>query len=384
MTTATSRADALELQSAQLPAELDALRAEVRAFLAEELATGGFVPTPESWIVGADSEFSRKLGARGWLGMTIPKEYGGHDRSPLDRFVVIEELLAAGAPVAAHWIADRQIAPGLLNFGTEAQKRRFLPEIAKGECIFAVGLSEPDTGSDLASVRTKATRTDGGWLVSGTKIWTSGAHLAHAICALVRTGEAGKSRHEGLTQMLIPVPDERVVIRPIISLTGGHHFNEVVFDGTFVPDDMVLGEVGNGWAQVNAELGFERSGPERILSTAPVLRLLAERNLLDARTMGALVSRMWALREASISVAVSLSSGHAPDTAAALVKDLGTRFEREIIEAARTTGVEPDLASDDPLARMLAYAVTSSPTATLRGGTNEILRGIIARALGVR
>ena len=316
--------------------------------------------------------------------MTIPAEYGGGGRSPLERFVVIEELLAAGAPVAAHWVADRQVAPGLLNFGTEAQKQRFLPAIARGECLFAIGLSEPDTGSDLASVRTRATRVDGGWTVSGTKIWTSGAHLAHAICALVRTGDPGASRHEGLSQMLIPLPDDRIVIRPIVSLSGGHHFNEVVFDDVSVPDDMVLGKIGNGWAQVGSELAFERSGPERILSTAPLLRLLAERDLLDSRTLGRLVSRMWCLREASIAIAVSLSRRQAPDTAAAVVKDLGTRFEREVIEAARTTGVEPDLGSPDPLARMLAHAITSSPTATLRGGTNEILRGIVARALGVR
>ncbi|WP_377267488.1 acyl-CoA dehydrogenase family protein [Peterkaempfera sp. SMS 1(5)a] len=372
------------LEPGALPAETRRLRQEVRDFLAEELAAGGFTPVSDSWIIGADPAFSRRLGARGWLGMAIPKQYGGADRTPLERFVVIEELLAAGAPVAAHWVADRQVAPGLLGHGTEEQKKRFLPGIATGECLFAIGLSEPDSGSDLASVRTRATRTDGGWLIDGTKIWTSGAHIAHAILALVRTGPAGDSRHEGLSQMIVTLPGDGVEIRPIRSLGGGDHFNEVVFTSAFVPDDLVLGAIGDGWRQVTGELAYERSGPERLLSTALLLRLLAAREDADPRTIGRLTARLWTLRQASIAIAVQLSKGSAPDVAAAVVKDLGTRFEREVIEAARATGVEPDLTSDDLFTRILAEAVVQAPTNTLRGGTNEILRGVIARALGVR
>ena len=136
--------------------------------------------------------------------MTVPPEYGGHGRSALERYVVVEELLAAGAPVAAHWVSDRQIVPNLLRYGCEELKRRYLPAIARGACYFAIGLSEPDAGSDLAAVRTAATRADGGWIVSGVKIWTSGAHRAHALIALLRTGPAdGRQRHVGLSQLLI-------------------------------------------------------------------------------------------------------------------------------------------------------------------------------------
>ncbi|MBV6760736.1 MULTISPECIES: acyl-CoA dehydrogenase family protein [Rhodococcus] len=384
MSTAVPSKTTVELVPELLPAELEPLRAEVRSFLAAELAAGSFTPKPDCWVIHPDRAFTRKLAARGWLGMAIPARYGGHEKSMLERFVISEELLAAGAPVNLHWGGDRQIAPALLNFGTEEQRHRFLPRIASGEFIAAIGLSEPDSGSDLASVRTRGAKVDGGWKVTGTKIWTSAAHLADAIVTLVRTGNAGPSRHEGLTQMIIEVPDDRIVIRPIYSLSGEHHFNEVIFDDVFVPDAMVLGQVGSGWQQITAELAFERSGPERILSTTVLLRQLARRNAIDPPTLGRLVSRMWSLREASISIAFALTSGQAPGTAAAIVKDLGTRFEREVVEAARATGLEPDHRSDDPLARLLAQAITSSPTATLRGGTNEILRGVIARALGVR
>lgn len=169
------------------PTTTRALRDEVREFLDGQLAAGAFTPSVDAWLTGWDENFTAALAARGWLGMTVPVDYGGHGRCFLERFVVTEELLAAGAPVAAHWIADRQIVPSLLKYGTERQKSEFLPRIVRGECFFGIGMSEPDSGSDLASVRTRATRADGGWSLTGTKVWTSGAHLAHAFIALART-----------------------------------------------------------------------------------------------------------------------------------------------------------------------------------------------------
>lgn len=181
--------------------------------------------------------------------MTVPAEYGGHGRSFVERFAVTEELLAAGAPVAAHWIADRQIVPSLLKYGTEFQRSEFLPKIVRGgECFFGIGMSEPDSGSDLASVRTKAERVDGGWTLTGTKVWTSGAHLAHAFIALARTEPVDPAhRHAGLSQFIVDLRGPGVEIRPIVSMNGGaHHFNEVLLDGAFVPDAMVFGEIGQG------------------------------------------------------------------------------------------------------------------------------------------
>ena len=171
-------------------ADTAALRAEVRAFLADQRAQQNFTPSVDAWLCGWDEAFTKALAAHGYLGMTVPREYGGQGRSHIERFIVTEELLAAGAPVAAHWIADRQIVPALLKNGTEAQRREFLPGIAAGECFFGIGMSEPDSGSDLASVRTRAIRTEGGWSLSGTKVWTSGAHRAHAFIVLARTAPA--------------------------------------------------------------------------------------------------------------------------------------------------------------------------------------------------
>ncbi|HEY2207486.1 MAG TPA: acyl-CoA dehydrogenase family protein [Pseudonocardia sp.] len=384
----------LALPSVGLAPETEELRTEVREFLAKERADGRFVPRCDVWLSGWDERFTRELGARGWLGMTLPTEYGGHGKGTLDRYVVTEELLAAGAPVAAHWVADRQIGPSLLRFGTEDQKQRYLPRIAAGECYFGIGMSEPDSGSDLASVRTKATRVDGGWTLRGTKVWTSGAHHAHAFFALARSApvEEGK-RHAGLSQFIVELDSPGVHINPIRLLTGAHHFNEVVLDDVFVPDELVLGEIGSGWHQVTSELAFERSGPERFLSTFPLLvALVGELSSVgDAlgpaglRELGALVARVWTLRRLSLGIAAQLSSGQPADVPAALVKDLGTRYENEVVEAARVlVDIPPDPGAESGFARLLADAVLHAPGFTLRGGTNEILRGVVARGLGLR
>ncbi len=400
------RSGALLPPARPLPAATGELRAEVRAFLAGERAAGRFVPACDAWLSGWDEAFSRRLAARGWVGMTVPPEYGGPGRSALERYVVVEEVLAAGAPVAAHWVSDRQIVPNLLRYGNETLKRRYLPAIARGECYFAIGLSEPDAGSDLAAVRTAGTRADGGWRVSGTKIWTSGAHRARAFIALLRTGPAdGRQRHVGLSQLLIELDQPGVTIRPIVSMTGEHHFNEVVLDEVFVPDEQVVGTIGDGWAQVTSELAYERSGPERLLSTFVLLDMLAGElaarasggqhssgqygggrygDARAAEALGQVTSRLWACRQMSLAVAGALSGGETPEIAAALVKDVGTRLESEIIDVARMlTAAEPD-PDDGGMAGMLAHAVLHAPGFTLRGGTNEILRGIVARALGLR
>jgi len=317
--------------------------------------------------------------------MTIPAEYGGPGRTELERFVVSEELLASGAPVAAHWVADRQMAPSILRNGTETQRHRYLPGIANGELLFAIGMSEPDSGSDLASVRTRAVEVDEGWQISGTKLWTSGAHVATNLVVLARTDD-GDERHDGLSQFLVDLPHPGVYINPIITIDGGHHFNEVVFDDAVLPETALLGARGDGWHQVTRELANERSGPERILSTLPLLRAWARtraaRSDPAARlALGALVSRMAVLRQMSLAVASTLLSGGSPAIEAAMVKDLGTAFESDVVDAVRRfAGAEPD-PDTEGFGRLLAIAVLHTPAFTLRGGTSEILRSIVAKGV---
>jgi alkylation response protein AidB-like acyl-CoA dehydrogenase len=374
------------------PATVDAaataeLRTEVRQFVAEQVAAGAFAPTVDAWLSGWDENFTAALAARGWLGMTVPVEYGGHGRSFLERFVVTEELLAAGAPVAAHWIADRQIVPSLLKYGTELQKSEFLPRIVRGECFFAIGMSEPDSGSDLASVRTRAARVDGGWSLSGTKVWTSGAHLAHAFIVLARTAPADpEHRHAGLSQFIVDLRGPGIEIRPIVSMNGAHHFNEVIFEQAFVPDSRVFGEIGEGWRQVTSELSFERSGPERFLSTFALLAACAERmaseRLPHNAELGRLVARVAGLHQMSSAVAGALAQASVAldvGVPAAVVKVLGTTTEGDIADFADVHGgVDPGFAD------LVSAAIDQRPGFTLRGGTNEVLRGVIARQLGLR
>ncbi|KZS78737.1 acyl-CoA dehydrogenase [Mycobacterium kansasii] len=363
----------------------DALRAEVRAFLAEQLAAGSFTPSVDAWLTRWDENFTAALAARGWLGMPVPVEYGGHGRSFVERFVVTEELLAAGAPVAAHWVADRQIVPSLLKYGTEAQKSHFLPRIVRGECFFGIGMSEPDSGSDLASVRTRAERGEGGWSLSGTKVWTSGAHLAHAFIVLARTAPGDPTdRHAGLSQFIVDLRGTGGLdIRPIVSMNGDHHFNEVILDAAFVSDDMVFGEIGHGWQQVTSELSFERSGPERFLSTFVLLASAAE-NMAAQRLsydvdLGRLVARVAGLHQMSAAVAGALQRHDRADIPAAVVKVLGTTTEGDIADFA-----DRHAGGDSHHAELVSRAVDQRPGFTLRGGTNEVLRGVIARGLGLR
>ena len=383
-------ASSLLLPATELPPAAVQVRGEVRSFLEEELDQGSFTPRCDAWLAGHSPAFSRKLGERGWLGMTWPRRYGGAERSALERFVVIEELLAAGAPVAAHWISDRQVGPAILRYGTEQQRQTLLPSVTKGECFFAIGMSEPDSGSDLASVRTRAVRVDGAWRLTGTKIWTSHAHSSDYVVVLGRTADTDPSdRHAGLSQFIVDLHIPGVIVNPVRLLDGEHHFNEVVFDGVIVPDQMVLGQIGEGWKQVTAELAFERSGPERFLSTFPLLRALAAPVRAEGRraeaVAGRLVAELVTLREMSLRVAASLERGEVPDVPAAVIKDLGTRFEGEVIDVTRTlVGNIPATEATDELSRLLAQAVLHAPGFTLRGGTNEILRGIVARELGLR
>ena len=381
---------AFQFDAPRLPPEAVATRRRVREFLAAERNAGRYAPHRCSWST-FDAEFSRRVGAAGFIGVTWPREYGGQALSSLVRYVITQEMLAAGAPCFAHWIADRQSGPQILRHGSERAKRLILPRICRGECSFGIGMSEPDSGSDLAAVRTRAVKRDGGWVINGSKIWTSNAHRVHYLIALVRTGEAGEDRHGGLTQFIVDLAQPGVTVRPIHNLAGGHEFNEVFFQDYLVPDDMMVGAEGQGWSMVTAELAFERSGPDRFLSDYRLLvelidRVGAQPNDQQAVEIGRFVGHLAALQRMSVSIAGLLDQGKSPNTEAALVKDVGTAFERELPEMARRL-VPVEASLDDPgdaFAETLGHVTLHAPSYTLRGGTREILRGIIARGLGLR
>ncbi|GAA4407791.1 acyl-CoA dehydrogenase [Advenella faeciporci] len=381
--------DVLDL--AYLPEEENQFRNELRAFVKEATQGMDAYARARSWM-GFDAGFSKKLASKGWLGLTLPKKYGGAERGYFSRFVLSEELLGAGAPVSAHWIADRQSGPLILRYGTEAHKQFYLPKICKGDAFFCIGMSEPNSGSDLASIKSRADRNDKGWLLNGSKIWTTNAHKSHYMIALVRTSGESSDRHKGLSQVIIDLSLPGVTVRPIVDVAGDAHFSEVFFTDVQLDDEALIGNEGDGWEQVNAELAFERSGPERIYSSMA----LVECFLKECRqqgwesehvqvTLGGIVARLAVLRTMSLAITSKLAKGENPSVEASLVKDYGTGLEQEIPKLiADCMGQHPEWTPSVELIKTLALVDQVCPSYSLRGGTREILRGIIARGLGLR
>ena len=382
----------LQFDPIRLPPECDALRAEVRAFLAAESAAGTFDPHQAKDGDAHSRAFSRRVGAKGWIGMTWPRLYGGHERTYLERYVVTEEFRVANAPVRVHFVADRQSGPILLKYAPEHVKQDILPRICRGELCFVIGMSEPGSGSDLFAAKTKATKSEGGWSINGSKIWTSNAHHADYMLGLFRTSSPTKeNRRHGLTQFLVDMKTPGITVNPIYQMTGLHDFNEVVFEDTFVPDEHVMGEIDGAWKQATSELAYERSGPERFLETFYVLlglirALGPEPDLRSAEGLGRLVAQLHTLRRMSVSVAGMLHAGKEPVVEGSIVKDLGTIWEQKLPRRARDLAafLEPEAMNRATLAQQLAFATVIAPKLTIQGGTTEILRGIIARGLGLR
>ena len=377
-----------------IPPEDEALRAPVRAFLTEAMRKVPAHTRAKSWS-GYDADFSRELGKRGWLGITLPTEYGGGGRSAFARYVLVEEFLNFGAPVGSHWIADRQSGPLILKYGTEAQKRFYLPRICKGEAFFCIGMSEPNAGSDLASVKTRAAKTDSGWRLNGQKIWTTNAHNCQYMIALVRTSGTLEDRQKGLSQVIVDLSLPGITVRPIKDLGGDSQFCEVFFDDVALADDALVGQEGGGWAQVTAELAFERSGPERIYSSIVLMdQWLAwlqsdpARHQRSAPLVGKLFSHLAPLRALSIAVTDKLVRGESPVVEAALAKELGTTLEQLMptLIADDLFGDSPEQQAQIPAEVLLTvnYLTQIAPSFSLRGGTRDILRGMIARGLGLR
>jgi alkylation response protein AidB-like acyl-CoA dehydrogenase len=378
----------------------DGFREEVRSWLEENLS-GGFAGARGLGGPGREHEghelrvaWERHLGAAGWTCLGWPKEYGGRD-APLDEQVIFhEEYARADAPARVGHIGEGLIGPTILHFGTEEQKRRFLPRIQSGEELWCQGYSEPDAGSDLAGVQTRATLEGGEWVVTGQKVWTSLAHVAAWCFVLART-EPGSQRHRGLSYLLVPMDQPGVQVRPIVQMTGTSEFNEVFFDGARTAAAHILGAPGEGWRVAMATLGYERGAStlgqqigfrrelESVIATAertgaaedPVLRDRLVQAWLELEIM-----RFNALRTMT-----SLSAGE-PGPEVSIAKLYWSEWHRRLGELAQAVqGKEGLVASSEPydlndLQRLYLF----SRADTIYAGSSEIQRNIIAeRTLGL-
>ncbi len=332
----------------------------------------------DSWLIGTSREFSLELAARGWLGMTWPVEEGGGGRSPLERFVVFEALISEGAPVATSWFADRQIGPTLLQYGTPGQRRRWLPDIVAGTSGWCIGMSEPDAGSDVASLRTRAERHGDTWVVHGQKVWTSGAASAD-WCYLIARTDPDAPPHAGLSEFVVDMHSPGIEVRPIVDATGNAHFCEVHLDGVEVPADCLVGTENGSFKQVMRQMEHERGGIDRLVSNRRLyLDVLPAADTTDLRVrqrIAALegfyrVGRLMVLREVV---------GQAPPGWSAITKTACTEFEQRVADfCGSVLGAEALLANR--VSRNLCYA----PAYTIMGGTTQILRDIIGnRMLGL-
>jgi alkylation response protein AidB-like acyl-CoA dehydrogenase len=374
--------------------EQDAFRAEIRDFLSEEMATRS--PVEDGWITGFSREFSQKLGARGWIGLTWPKQYGGQEKTYLDRLILTEELLRAGAPVAAHWLGDRQVGPALLAYGSDEQRAQILPKVTKGEVVFCIGMSEPGSGSDLASLRMKAVDEGDYFSLTGQKIWTSFAHVADYAYMVVRT-DPDAPKHKGISEFMVDMKTSGIDVRPLVDIVGEHHFNEVFFDNVKVPKEWMIGEKDRGWYQIAAQLDYERSGIERVLSNYPLFKDALQYARETGQTKDPIIRNKLAQMQIELElgrsmvyrVAWMLTQGGVPNYESAMAKCYCTEVEQRIAETVSSLlGDYAVLMPDSPAARLSGRAAREylyAPAYTIQGGTSNVLRNIIAtRGLGLQ
>ena len=358
---------------------LDRLVREARSFALEVLDDEDFAN--DSWLIHPSREFSRALGARGWLGLTWPTEFGGGGRPPIERLVIFETLISMGAPLATSWFADRQIGPTLLQFGSDAQARRWLPQIISGESAWCIGMSEPDAGSDVASIRTTArpaASSDDEWVINGSKIWTSGAASAD-WCYLIARTEPDAARHRSLSEFVVDMTTPGIAVSPIIDMTGNSHFCEVTFDDVVVPGENLIGERGNSFRQVMRQMEHERGGIDRLVSNRRLYDAVMTRTTLEDPVLRQRAARIETGYRIGRNLVIRETLGQAPAGFSALTKTFCTELEVEIAEFCGSVAQLGALEWGE-VARAICYA----PAYTIMGGTTSILRNIIAeRILGL-
>ena len=365
--------------------ELLALAEEARQ-VGREAAEGRWFHE-DSWIAQTDRQFAKELAARGWLGMTWPQEWGGGGRSALERFVVFEELITEGAPIAGSWFADRQMGPTLLQYGTDEQRQRWLPGIIAGESMWCIGMSEPDAGSDVASLRTNAVREGDDWIVNGQKIWNSGGAESE-WCYLVARTDPDAPKHKGLSEFIVDMTSPGITVKPIRDMTDDEHFCEIYFDDVRVPAANLVGELNGSFGQLMRQMEHERGGIDRLVSNKRLyLDCLAVADTDDPLVRQEVAGIETAYRIGRLLV-LRETLQQAPRGFSAATKTFGTEFEIRVADfCARVLGAGATI--DDPgeehrLRRRVARNICYAPGYTIMGGTTQILRNILGeRVLGL-
>ena len=332
----------------------------------------------DSWINGFSKDFAKEMAALGWIGMTWPTEHGGGGQPDINRLIVGEELIAAGAPVAAMWFADRQMGPTLINFGTSDQQAEFLPGMLSGDTTWCIGMSEPDAGSDLAGLKTSAMREGDDFVINGQKIWTSFGESADYCYLICRTDSSGKP-HQGISEIIVPMDTPGIEVRAITDMTTNRHFCEVFFEDVRVPAVNLVGVEGNAFKQTMAQLEHERGGIDRLVSNRALYEIAFERaDRSDPRVRQEIACIETGYRLGRVLVTREVLR-QAPKGFSAATKCFCTEHEQLVAGfVARTLG--PDAMLWDDVGKGLAY----DPAYTIMGGTSDIMRNILGeRVLGL-
>ncbi|MFC2016825.1 acyl-CoA dehydrogenase family protein [Chloroflexota bacterium] len=375
-------------------------RQEVRNFLEEELRQGTFKPACDAWIQESSPEFTKKVAQRGWIGLTWPKEYGGQERSNIDRLILTEEMLRYGAPAACHWFADRQIGRSILVHGTEEQKMELLPKIVKGKAYVGLGMSEPEAGSDLASLKTRAVEDGDEYIIDGQKMWASCAKFMNYIYLVART-DPEAPQHRGISEFVIETTLPGITITPTIDITGSEAWAEVFFDNVRVPKKCLIGEKNRGFYQIMNQLDYERAGVERLMGNYPLFEAIVQftketkrdgkplsQDTLIRHKLAQLQVEFDVGRLLIYRVAVIMEEGRTLNVEAAMAKTYSTGFEQHLASVAtEILGLYGQLMAESkwaPILGMAPHSFLGSKGYSLQAGTSEILRNIIAsRGLGL-
>ena len=359
-----------------LSPELEALRKRAAEVAADGVARFG--RHNDSWINGFSKEFAQVMAGEGWIGMGWPKEHGGQERPPIERVIVAEEMISAGAPIAAMWFADRQMGPSFISYGTPDQQAEYLPQMLSGESTWCIGMSEPDAGSDLASLKTQAVRNGDHWVVNGQKIWTSFGDVADYIYLICRTTNEGPP-HKGISEIVVPMDSAGIEVRPITDMTTNRHFCEVYFTDVEVPIENLVGVEGDAFKQTMRQLEHERGGIDRLVSNRALFDIAVERadradplvrkEIADLE-IGYRLGRLLVYREVL---------RQAPPGFSAATKCFCTEHEWRVAQfVSRVLGPEATLFSE------ITHGLLYAPGYTIMGGTSNIMRNILGeRVLGL-